>query len=89
MISKQQFVNLAWNISNELLQVDVGGEEEANAAMKKLYKNNVVQLAFIASTGKAKEFESWLERFHKSHPGLAKSIEQNLELTEETQTIEE
>ena len=80
MINRISFLNIANNLSNEMHE---GGELEANQALKTLYKNNVMQLAFLQSTGKAMEYETWVKRFHKTHPGLAKNIEQNLELTEE------
>jgi Pyruvate/2-oxoacid:ferredoxin oxidoreductase gamma subunit len=89
MRSALSFLNLANNISNELLQSNEGGQKEANSAMKKLYKNNVMQLAFISSTGRAKEYETWIKRFHATHAGLDRLIEQNLELTEVEEIVNE
>jgi hypothetical protein len=83
MISKQSFLDISNSVVAQLMPNSEGGVNEADNTIKELFKNVVMLLAFIQSTGKAYEYETWIKKFHIKHSGLDKQIKDQFEIEEQ------
>ena len=84
MISRQRIINLTECITSGLMNgKSEGGANEANKSLKFLLRNTVLQLAFIESSARVGEYEAFLKRLEKAHPGIKKEIDDRIFVIEE------
>ena len=68
-----------YDIMGEATQAEI---EQANYALSKLLVENTDLKMFVMSTGRWREYVTWINRFKKKNPGIDKAIKGNLELEE-------